>query len=209
MSQARTRISFLDLPAEIRNDIYQRALVLERQVISVSGEHGRPLPRNLPPAMNILLANRQIYEEASSILYSENTWYANTEKEATTFLSTISRKNVARICRFELKYVAYCQYRLSMHHRDRWGIGSVQGFIRRSIHKHVVDLVRCTDGKALPLSLDAIHIHDRCTPAHYYPLSELDVWDVYGFNQWKWGVLYEMGIVAECPDRFIPSSFWP
>ncbi|KAM3424480.1 hypothetical protein BST61_g6484 [Cercospora zeina] len=208
MPQTRTRISFLDLPAELRNDVYQRALVLEDRVISVSGENGRALPRNLPAAMNILLTNRQIYKEASSILYGDNTWYANTEEEAKTFLNTISRTNVARIRYFELKFVAYCQWHLSVNRPDQRGFEILAGCIRRSVRKHILEILRCTDAYALPLSLDAIRLHDHCTPGHPYPLSELNVWDAYGFQQWKWEVLYELGISAECPSKSFTSCSW-
>lgn len=56
--------SFLDLPGEIRNRVYRLSLIFDRpfEVKVPSGSFSMPL----------LLANKQIYAEASSIFYQEN-----------------------------------------------------------------------------------------------------------------------------------------
>ncbi|EMF12798.1 uncharacterized protein SEPMUDRAFT_163845 [Sphaerulina musiva SO2202] len=57
---------FLDLPAELRNDIYRLAFVTERPTINFA------LPDNLSRTAALLRTCRQVYEEGRSILYAEN-----------------------------------------------------------------------------------------------------------------------------------------
>lgn len=192
MSGTNNPTSFRDLSAELRNNIYKQALLLDDQVISVSGEHGKALPRTLPPAVNIIAANRQIYEEATAMLYGGNTWYANTEEEAITFLSKIPRNNIAKIRRFELKYVDW-----SGQGVRHFGYVHLKSLIQRSVREQVEKLLRCTGGELLPLSLDAIYVPDCRVPGSYCSLSELSVWDMFDYRQWKWELSREQSGVKE------------
>jgi hypothetical protein len=75
-------INFFSFPNEIRNKIYEEALVLSELIIFVAAPYrifkGLSLPRNtrecgplrLCPA--ILLANKRVHREASPLLYSRN-----------------------------------------------------------------------------------------------------------------------------------------
>ncbi|PPJ56515.1 hypothetical protein CBER1_03936 [Cercospora berteroae] len=181
MSGTNNPTSFRDLSAELRNKIYKQALLLDDQVISVSGEHGKALPRNLPLAVNIIAANREIYEEATAMLYGGNTWFANTEEEAITFLSKIPRDNIAKIRRFELKYVNVTG--AGMRH---FGHFHLKSLVQRGIREQVEKLLRCTGGELLPLSLEAIHIPDPRVPGGYCPLPESNIWGICDYGQWKW-----------------------
>ena len=57
--------SFLDLPPEIRNNIYCRVLIFERYL----------RPESNVPAIRLLETCKQIHEEASSIFYAANSFY--------------------------------------------------------------------------------------------------------------------------------------
>ena len=62
--------SFLDLPAEIRNRIYNFSLINGEPI---RGNAGFLAPEN--DALQLLRTNRQIYREAREIYYAENTFY--------------------------------------------------------------------------------------------------------------------------------------
>ncbi|CAK1358173.1 unnamed protein product [Cercospora beticola] len=194
MSGTNNPTSFRDLSAELRNNIYKQALLLDDQVISVSGEQGKALPRNLPLAVNIIAANREIYKEATAMLYGGNTWYANTEEEAITFLSKIPRDNIAKIRRFELNYADWSGQ--GMRH---FGYMHLKSLIQRSVRERVEKLLRCTGGELLPLSLDAIYVPDCRAPGSYCSLSELSVWNMFDYRQWKWELSRERTGIKECP----------
>jgi len=64
-----TSLTFLDLPGEIRNQIYDHLLVIP--------SHSTPRRLGDPPIYpQILLTNRAIHEEAQQILYGSNTFLA-------------------------------------------------------------------------------------------------------------------------------------
>ncbi|KAF2755604.1 hypothetical protein EJ05DRAFT_478582 [Pseudovirgaria hyperparasitica] len=64
-----TAITFLDLPAEIRNEIYRLALELPMSMpVLVLGLCGL---QSCPTITNLLLTNKAVYSEASSLLYAE------------------------------------------------------------------------------------------------------------------------------------------
>lgn len=104
------RAGFLDLPAEIRNDIYRQVLVQEEPVdFPLSTSSDRP---NLSAAL--LATCRQINEEAAQILYGdnrfvlrrdfrergklhENPWSEIGWKDNYSFISRLGAQNVANI----------------------------------------------------------------------------------------------------------------
>ena len=65
ISNGQSRAGFLDLPAELRNDIY-------RQVFVADGSLNFDTARNFSRSAAFLRTCRQVYEEGKSILYSEN-----------------------------------------------------------------------------------------------------------------------------------------
>jgi hypothetical protein len=66
--------SFLDLPAEIRNQIYRLAFVSEEKLDFAH-------PSNFSRSSSLLRTCRQVHEEGRSILYSENTFYFQRRKK--------------------------------------------------------------------------------------------------------------------------------
>jgi thermostable 8-oxoguanine DNA glycosylase len=66
--------SFLDLPAEIRNQIYRLALVSEEKLDFA-------YPSNFSRSSSLLQTCRQVHEEGRTILYSENTFYFQRRKK--------------------------------------------------------------------------------------------------------------------------------
>ena len=66
--------SFLDLPAEIRNQIYRLAFVTEEKLDFA-------YPSNFSRSSSFLQTCRQVHEEGRSILYSENTFYFQRRKK--------------------------------------------------------------------------------------------------------------------------------
>ncbi|KAG9698063.1 hypothetical protein KCU95_g2924, partial [Aureobasidium melanogenum] len=66
--------SFLDLPAEIRNQIYRLAFVSDEKLDFA-------YPNNFSRSSSLLQTCRQIHEEGRSILYSENTFYFQRRKK--------------------------------------------------------------------------------------------------------------------------------
>jgi hypothetical protein len=99
-------INFFSFPSEIRNKIYEEALVLSEPIILVvaqpyGGIYGLSLPRNslfygplrLCPA--ILLANKRAHREASPLLYSRNCFRVQTRGILTLFLDDIGPQNAS------------------------------------------------------------------------------------------------------------------
>jgi hypothetical protein len=66
--------SFLDLPAEIRNQIYRLAFVSEEKIDFA-------YPNNFCRSSALLQTCHQVHEEGRSILYSENTFYLQRRKK--------------------------------------------------------------------------------------------------------------------------------
>ncbi|CAD0083224.1 unnamed protein product [Aureobasidium vineae] len=66
--------SFLDLPAEIRNQIYRLAFVSKDKLDFA-------YPNNFSRSSSLLRTCRQVHEEGRSILYSENTFYFQRRKK--------------------------------------------------------------------------------------------------------------------------------
>jgi thermostable 8-oxoguanine DNA glycosylase len=69
-----SRRSFLDLPAEIRNQVYRLAFVSEEKLDFA-------YPNNFSRSSSLLQTCRQVHEEGRSILYSENTFYFQRRKK--------------------------------------------------------------------------------------------------------------------------------
>lgn len=97
--------NFLELPSEIRNSIYEQLLVLEEPITSLmtycdfSSEF-----RGL--TLGLLLVNRIIHQEASSLLYAQNcfdftTYFSN---EISKFLQRIGHKNAQYIRHIRLDF---------------------------------------------------------------------------------------------------------
>ena len=89
----RRLVGFLDLPAELRTQIYELALVSREHIDLLSFASPRTYQRpfqttKLSPA--ILQTCKQVYEEASDVLYGLNTFYLNIR----------TRPSLQRICRF-------------------------------------------------------------------------------------------------------------
>ncbi|MCJ1402140.1 hypothetical protein MMC11_005359 [Xylographa trunciseda] len=94
--------NFLNLPSEIRNNIYEQLLVLQEPVVCLNSPWlGYSYIRALTPGL--LLANKTVHHEASSLLYSLNRFdFTNcTSKHVVSFLEQIGRNNanyIRHIC---------------------------------------------------------------------------------------------------------------
>ena len=76
LSADSNKIGLLDLPAELRNQIYQHVLVDDEKL-----DFGHPT--NLQHTAAILRTCRQVHDEARGILYSENVFCLRRRKEQT------------------------------------------------------------------------------------------------------------------------------
>lgn len=72
--ETASKRSFLDLPAEIRNQIYRLAFVSKEKLDFA-------YPDNFSRSSALLRTCRQVHEEGRSILYSENTFYFQRRKK--------------------------------------------------------------------------------------------------------------------------------
>lgn len=66
---------FLQLPSEIRQMIY-RELLLSTHPLIVHFRYAYWFETGTRPYPSILLANKQIHDEAAAVLYGENTWFS-------------------------------------------------------------------------------------------------------------------------------------
>lgn len=101
--------SFLDLPAEIRNQIYRLAFVSEEKLDFA-------YPSNFSRSSSLLQTCRQVHEEGRSILYSENTFYFQRRKKEqssrwTTNVFEIGYKDI----RFFLRSIGLANVSLLRH----------------------------------------------------------------------------------------------
>ncbi|OBW68753.1 MAG: Uncharacterized protein AUREO_011800 [Aureobasidium pullulans] len=101
--------SFLDLPAEIRNQIYRLAFVSEEKLDFA-------YPNNFSRSSALLQTCRQVHEEGRSILYSENTFYFQRRKKEravrwTTDVYEIGYKDI----RFFLRSIGLANVGLLRH----------------------------------------------------------------------------------------------
>lgn len=97
--------NFLDLPSEIRNDIYEKLLVLQEPIIGLMNHWYFGLGfGGLTPGL--LLVNRRIHEEASSLLYAQNCFDFSTycSNDISEFLKTIGHKNAQYIRNVRLDF---------------------------------------------------------------------------------------------------------
>ena len=105
MSETKKRLGFLDLPAEIRNMVYENLLLVESVCTQTVNPAFDDEPYTSPPysavgdhstlqgvsiwdveyklETAILAVNRQVHDEASIVLNEENVWASITVKDAT------------------------------------------------------------------------------------------------------------------------------
>jgi len=114
--------NFFNFPGEIRNKIYEEALMLSEPIILVamqpcSGIYGLALPRNslefgllrLCPA--ILLANKRAHREASPLLYSRNRFRLD-KGFLKLFLDDIGPQNASFLRHICIAFPAFDDYHL-------------------------------------------------------------------------------------------------
>ena len=101
---------FLDLPPELRNYIYSMLLVFDGPTYPVSGKpisvttQIKWMRRNkideipVPPsALEILLVNRQVHDEAHNIFYKENSLVFSTPKDLLSFTLSLGDSRLASV----------------------------------------------------------------------------------------------------------------
>ncbi|KAF2023254.1 hypothetical protein EK21DRAFT_49476, partial [Setomelanomma holmii] len=77
-SASSATANFLDLPEKIRNDIYERVLIVPHPLYLFQEPNSRVetfVPERPSHWLALLYTNRQIYREASSALYGKNHFY--------------------------------------------------------------------------------------------------------------------------------------
>lgn len=94
--------TFMSLPSELRNQIYQDVLLSENPIV-VKAIYGIDM-LDINPVL--LLANRTIHREASSLLYAQNTFNLSecTQQDGVSFLETIGPENAGRIGRVIINF---------------------------------------------------------------------------------------------------------
>ncbi|KAH8590388.1 hypothetical protein B0O99DRAFT_634781 [Bisporella sp. PMI_857] len=96
--------NFLSLPGELRDIMYELLLVLDEPIVSPT----RPSPQYNRPQLqttlqklhiDILLANKMIHREASSVLYGQNRFDLTkcTSEQVSLFVTQIGRHNSSHI----------------------------------------------------------------------------------------------------------------
>ena len=68
------KLRFLDLPSEIRNDIYDHVLVSEAPVDFIAQKGRKWYRREMHPRAKLLRVNKQINAEGSWFFYGRNKW---------------------------------------------------------------------------------------------------------------------------------------
>lgn len=100
----KTMTNFLSLPRELRDIVYEQVLVLDEPIVCPT----RPSPRynysQLQTTLqklhtDILLANKMIHREASSVLYGQNRFDLTkcTSEQISLFVTQIGRHNLRHI----------------------------------------------------------------------------------------------------------------
>ncbi|KAF2121144.1 hypothetical protein BDV96DRAFT_594375 [Lophiotrema nucula] len=84
-----TRAGFLDLPAELRNDVYTKLLVVNGPVRLTATA---PSKTTKVPGLLLLRVCKQIKDEAASVFYAANSFYVQLEKE----LSVLSKGRLSK-----------------------------------------------------------------------------------------------------------------
>jgi hypothetical protein len=90
--------NFLSLPGELRNNIYEQLLVLQEPIVCPTRPWRWHSPlRALHP--ELLLANKTVHREASSLLYAQNHFNLTmcTSEHVASFLDQIGRHNASHI----------------------------------------------------------------------------------------------------------------
>jgi hypothetical protein len=126
-------LNFSSFPSEIQNQIYEELLVLsEPIIIEMATEGSRSIRGVLPNTNNwltwgklglcpaILLANKQIHREATSLLYSMNCFrvgalgssytYETPYSTLTSFLDRIGSQNASFLCRICIAFPTFDDY---------------------------------------------------------------------------------------------------
>lgn len=156
-------LSFLDLPGEIRNLIYRYALVLEG-----------PITTNFRPselALNLLRANKQIHDEARSILHSQNTFnfFHLLTYLPLSFLQRIGPENAKWIESLEINFPEMCR-------SCGLELDSVPTCILEKLQSDCPNLKRLTLGPFIPSDDDDDDIFAEstaCTPDTHLKILEL------------------------------------
>ena len=119
-------INFFSFPTEIRNKIYEEALVLSEPIVLVVTEpngslKGLSLPRNsslcgpLRFSLAILFANKRAHREASPLLYSRNCVRLQERAILTSFFDHIEPQNARFLRHICIPFPVF----------DDYGLGSV------------------------------------------------------------------------------------
>jgi hypothetical protein len=118
--EVREPLGFLDLPREIRDQIYDLILVSSKRIYPSKNQ------ATISPCLGILRTNRQIYHETVVILYSENTFQIRGTPgwKSPEFLNLLSCQRRDGYIQAPFRDVARSQVCLARHHLKRLYIPS-------------------------------------------------------------------------------------
>lgn len=93
-------IGFLDLPGELRNEIYKHVVVKKTRVVL------RFQRRLYPLDLNLLLVNKQVYTEASAICFGYNSFDITmlSVPRLETFITKVGATNLSQIKHLEIDF---------------------------------------------------------------------------------------------------------
>ncbi|KAI4125376.1 MAG: hypothetical protein LQ338_004299 [Usnochroma carphineum] len=148
---------FLRLPAEIRRYFY--ALVLPNQDVGIkSGEWAGDLDGAPNPFMNLLLVNKQISDEARTVLYGSNCFTIALSEDAARFTGYHKDAQWFRPFKQSFPYIRNWQLRLRFDPRYRLGSPLIlnQYYIRQRVNAAVERLAGTPDLQTLKISVPCL-----------------------------------------------------
>ncbi|KAE8551779.1 hypothetical protein TMatcc_001763 [Talaromyces marneffei ATCC 18224] len=107
-----TRVDFLDLPIEIRNNIYKRVLAVPHPLYIFQDSRSRLeifAPEKPHQWLGLLFSNRQVSEEARTVLYGNNQFHfmETTPRLLTSFFNVIGYSNAGLLSRLSIKFPTF------------------------------------------------------------------------------------------------------
>jgi hypothetical protein len=165
------RITFFDVPNEIRNMIYHYALVRKHTIYLEEYRayyHGTPL--------SFLSTHPKIRSEASPIYYGNNTFQASSTDSARKFLDLLSKDNISSLRHFRVDDPSINPSRLTMRRTNP----------NIFIHLNLIAF----EGKG-GLSYDALVLPDYTQTGEWsgwFMLEEMANYDIVGMGDGYWRV---------------------
>lgn len=106
LAKPKAATTFLDLPAELRNQVYKLTLISSGKITSnpMTGHYRRGEPNRFTPGL--LAVSRQVHLECAPVFYGGNTWYVP-EEDRPTWPMRIGR-NIVHLRELNLSVFGEC-----------------------------------------------------------------------------------------------------